>query len=303
MTTNGYVISTVNNMRDDLTKPVDITGQYGPQSVDLIIHYVRELTGVKWAGPTQHARDLMIAPGLRIWFDAVDPDSARYGDIVVLHGFDTSDFGTTGVFLQDFTETHFEIFSQTPHYPQANLMLRESIVGVLRYKYVGPINKTNVLHEPYSIDRLWTPGNDEPHPLREAFLKDTPAEKRAVLGEFMVKDDEELTDGEWCVKQYDKYAADVLDDFVKRGERESARRAALWGFKPGVVESDTVQPNLDELNQPGDIIVWDSDVANAYGHIAIVQNAPAPWWRRLTNWLGITRPQTMVAVQQKQEEE
>ncbi|QED11803.1 hypothetical protein SEA_BOSSLADY_65 [Arthrobacter phage BossLady] len=291
MTTNGYVISAVNSMRDDLTKPVDITGQYGPQSVDLIIYYVRELTGVKWAGPTQHARDLMHAPGLRIWFDAVDPDSARYGDIVVLHGFDTSDFGTTGVFLQDFTETHFEIFSQTPHYPQANLMLRESIVGVLRYKYVGPINKTNVLHEPYSIDRLWTPGSDEPHPLREAFLKDTPGEKRAVLGEFMTTG-ESRTAGEECVEEYDKWVAKHL----KRGPVMSC------SFHVDCAKG-IERVNLDELNQPGDIIVWDSDVANAYGHVAIVQNAPAPWWRRLTNWLGITRPKTMVAVQQNWKEE
>ncbi|QOP66305.1 hydrolase [Arthrobacter phage Pippa] len=277
MTTNGYVTSTVNSMLGDLTRPVDITGQYGPQSVDLIIYYVRELTGVKWAGPTQHARDLMIAPGLRIWFDAVDPDSARYGDIVVLHGFDTSDFGTAGVYFGG-ADNMIRVFSQTPGDPRVMQFRRESIVGVLRYKYVGPINKTNVLHEPYSIDRLWTPDSSEPSPLREELLKDTPGEKRAVLGEFMTSG---KTAGEECVEEYDK-----------------------WVKQQGIPEWNVMQGvNLDNVNQPGDIIVWDSDAVNSYGHVAMVQNAPAPWWRRITNWLGITRPQAMVAVQQKQEEE
>ncbi|QIQ62876.1 endolysin [Arthrobacter phage JKerns] len=271
MTTNGYVTQTVNSMLGDLTRPVDITGQYGPQSVDLIIYYVRELTGVKWAGPTQHARDLMIAPGLRIWFDAVDPDSARYGDIVVLHGFDTSDFGTTGVYFGG-DSIMIRVFSQTPGDPRVMQFRRESIVGVLRYKYVGPINKTNVLHEPYSIDRLWTPDSDEPRPLREALLKDTPAEKRAVLGEFMTTG-ESKTAGEECVEAYDKWVAQ------QRGI------------------------NLDELNQPGDIIVWDSDALSQYGHTAIVYEPPAPWWQRVTNWLGITRPKQYLVVQDQEPKE
>ncbi|ALY10331.1 hypothetical protein SONNY_63 [Arthrobacter phage Sonny] len=271
MTTNGYVTQTVNSMLGDLTRPVDINGQYGPQSVDLIIYYVRELTGVKWAGPTQHARDLMIAPGLRIWFDAVDPDSARYGDIVVLHGFDTSDFGATGVYFGG-DSIMIRVFSQTPGDPRVMQFRRESIVGVLRYKYVGPINKTNVLHEPYSIDRLWTPDSDEPSPLREELLKDTPGEKRAVLGEFMTSG---KTPGEECVEEYDKWVK-------QQGMPE-------WNVMQGV--------NLDNVTQPGDVIVWDSEALSQYGHVAMVQPAPAPWWRRLTNWLGLTRPE-MVAVQQ-----
>ncbi|ASR80617.1 hypothetical protein SEA_JORDAN_64 [Arthrobacter phage Jordan] len=286
MTTNGYVTQTVNSMLGDLTRPVDINGQYGPQSVDLIIYYVRELTDVKWAGPTQHARDLMIAPGLRIWFDAVDPDSARYGDIVVLHGFDTSDFGTTGVYFGG-DSIMIRVFSQTPGDPRVMQFRRESIVGVLRYKYVGPINKTNVLHEPYSIDRLWTPDSDEPSPLREELLKDTPGEKRAVLGEFMVNTQSEKTAGEECIEEYDKFVAKLAERSRKR-ER----------FDQGVdAELRRAQPNLDDVSQPGDVIVWDSDALSRYGHVAMVQPAPAPWWRRLTNWLGLTRPE-MVAVQQ-----
>ncbi|ASR80769.1 hypothetical protein SEA_SHADE_64 [Arthrobacter phage Shade] len=300
MTTNGYVTQTVNSMLGDLTRPVDINGQYGPQSVDLIIYYVRELTGVKWAGPTQHARDLMIAPGLRIWFDAVDPDSARYGDIVVLHGFDTSDFGTTGVYFGG-DSIMIRVFSQTPGDPRVMQFRRESIVGVLRYKYVGPINKTNVLHEPYSVDRLWTPDSDEPSPLREQLLEGQP-QKRAVLGEFMTTG-ESKTAGEECVKAYDKWAASVLDadDIMTHVKRESDRRAALWSFEPGVIEPDTVQPNLDELNQPGDIIVWDSDAASSYGHIAIVQPKRVGLLRRITDWLGLTTQQ-MVSVRQEPKE-
>ncbi|QED11176.1 hypothetical protein SEA_ZARTROSA_64 [Arthrobacter phage Zartrosa] len=288
MTTNGYVTQTVNSMLGDLTRPVDITGQYGPQSVDLIIYYVRELTGVKWAGPTQHARDLMIAPGLRIWFDAVDPDSARYGDIVVLHGFDTSDFGTTGVYFGG-DSIMIRVFSQTPGDPRVMQFRRESIVGVLRYKYVGPINKANVLHEPYSVDRLWTPDSDEPSPLREQLLKDTPGEKRAVLGEFMTTG-ESKTAGEECVEEYDKWVAKHL----KRGPVMSC------SFHVDCAKG-IERVNLDELNQPGDIIVWDSDAASSCGHIAIVQPKRVGLLRRITDWLGLTTQQ-MVSVRQEPKE-
>ncbi|ASR80692.1 hypothetical protein FDI41_gp62 [Arthrobacter phage Piccoletto] len=300
--TNQYVISTADSLQDDLTKPVDITGQYGPQSVDLMIYYVRELTGLQWAGPAQHARDLMIAPGLRIWFDAVEPDALEYGDIVVLHGFDTSDFGTTGVMYGDSPELVY-VFTQTPMNPSVQTFRRESIVGGLRYKYSGPVSPVNRLAEPYELDEavpmsctihsdcvagivrdageypiygsrkldIWTPASGEPSPLRDALLKDTPAEKRATLGDFMVKDNEELTDGEECVK--------AMDDWLERR---------------GLARGDAVRFTA----QPGDVIMWDSDALNAYGHIAIVQNAPAPWWRRLTNWLGLTVAETVTIRQE-----
>ncbi|ASR78093.1 hypothetical protein SEA_TIMINATOR_64 [Arthrobacter phage Timinator] len=288
MTTNGYVISTANSMLDDITRPVDITGQYGPQSVDLIIYYVRELTGVKWAGPTQHARDLMHAPGLRIWFDAVEPADLQYGDIVVLHGFDTSDFGTTGVFMQWFSDKHVEIFGQTPHNPQKHLMLRESIVGGLRYKYVGPLDKTNILHKPRTLD-IWTPASGEPSPLRDALLKDTPAEKRAVLGEFMVNSNPK-TAGEECVEEYDKWVAQN----IKRGPVMSCT------FHANCATGEE-RVNLDDAAQPGDVIVWDSHIPSMFGHVAVVRPKRAGWLRRISNWLGITREE-LEAVRQEPKE-
>ncbi|ALF01272.1 hypothetical protein FDH47_gp61 [Arthrobacter phage Brent] len=308
--TNQYVISTADSLLDDLREMVDITGIYGPQSVDLMIYYVRELTGLKWAGPTQHARDLMIAPGLRIWFDAVEPDKLEYGDIVVLHGFDTSDFGTTGVMYGDSPELVY-VFTQTPMKPSVQTFRRESVVGGLRYKYAGPVSPVNRLAEPYELDEavpmscsihsdciagtpreerklnIWTPASDEPSPLRDALLKDTPAEKRATLGDFMVKDDEGLTDGEECVK--------ALNDWL---ERRGLARGDLWRFTPNTVEVKSVDYNLDEIAHVGDVILWDSDAVSQYGHVAIVQNAPAPWWRRVTNWLGITRPE-LITVRQE----
>ncbi|ASR84735.1 hypothetical protein FDI26_gp62 [Arthrobacter phage Beans] len=298
------MISTANSLQDDLRKPVDITGIYGPQSVDLMIYYVRELTGLQWAGPAQHARDLMVAPGLRIWFDAVEPDALEYGDIVVLHGFDTSDFGTTGVMYEDAPGPELVyVFTQTPMKPSVQTFRRESIVGGLRYKYSGPVSPVNRLAEPYELDEavpmsctihsdciagivrdageypiygarkldIWTPASGEPSPLREALLKDTPAEKRATLGDFMVKDDEGLTDGEECVK--------ALNEWLERR---------------GLTRGDAVRFTA----QPGDVIMWDSDALSAYGHIAVVQNAPAPWWRRLTNWLGLTVAETVTIRQE-----
>ncbi|QNJ59630.1 hypothetical protein SEA_KING2_60 [Arthrobacter phage King2] len=309
--TNQHVINTADSLLDDLREMVDITGIYGPQSVDLMIYYVRELTGLKWAGPTQHARDLMIAPGLRIWFDAVEPDKLEYGDIVVLHGFDTSDFGTTGVMYGDSHSPELVyVFTQTPMKPSVQTFRRESVIGGLRYKYAGTVDPVNRLAEPYELDEavpmscsihsdciagtpreerklnIWTPASDEPSPLREALLKDTPAEKRATLGDFMVKDEEGLTDGEECVK--------LLNEWL---ERRGLTRSDAVRFIAQPRESEQT-PGEWSNAEPGDVIMWDSDAVSQYGHIAIVQNAPAPWWRRLTNWLGLTVAETVTIRQE-----
>ncbi|AMM44525.1 hypothetical protein BARRETLEMON_63 [Arthrobacter phage BarretLemon] len=270
---------------------IDVTGMYGPQATDLVIEYVRALTGVRWGAPTQHARDWLTLQGIRNWFDEVQPHELRYGDIVVMHGFDTSDFGTVGIYVdhvhvrdQSFGTrrsddmTALEVFCQTPHKPGTVRLDYLSTLGGWRYKFATPISQT-LPSERNTTHGLWTPQSDEPHPLREIFLKGTPGEKRAVLGEFMVNTQSEKTAGEECVQAYDEWVKEL-------------------GLTSHVYSS---KDNLDDVAHAGDVIVWDSSAQNNFGHVAVVRPKRVGLLRRISNWLGITRTE-LEAVRQEPKE-
>ncbi|QJD53394.1 endolysin [Arthrobacter phage StevieBAY] len=281
---------------------IDVTGMYGPQATDLVIEYVRALTGVRWGAPTQHARDWLTLQGIRNWFDEVQPHELRYGDIVVMHGFDTSDFGTVGIYVdhvhvrdQSFGTrrsddmTALEVFCQTPHKPGTVRLDYLSTLGGWRYRFATPISQT-LPSERNTTHGLWTPQSGEPHPLREIFLKDTPGEKRAVLGEFMVNTQSEKTAGEECIEEFDKWVAQN----VKRGPVMSCT------FHSDCAKGiDRV--NLDDVAHAGDVIVWDSHIPSMFGHVAVVRPKRAGWLRRISNWLGITREE-LEAVRQEPKE-
>lgn len=299
-TTEQYINETAELFIENHTlhnEMIDVTGMYGPQATDLVIEYVRALTGVRWGAPTQHARDWLTLQGIRNWFDEVQPHELRYGDIVVLHGFDTSDFGTVGIFIgsehisaprtDDITVVG--VFCQNPHAPKIVKLDYLSTLGGWRYRFATPISQT-LPSERNMTHGLWTPQSDEPHPLREIFLKDTPGEKRAVLGDFMVNTQSEKTAGEECVEEYDKWVAQN----IKRGPVMSCT------FHVNCATGEE-RVNLDDAAQPGDVIVWDSHIPSMFGHVAVVRPKRAGWLRRISNWLGITREE-LEAVRQEPKE-
>jgi hypothetical protein len=120
---------------------LDIDGAYGAQSPDLIVAYIRWLTGTDWAWPNlPYAYQIIDHEPMEAMFDRIAPyDAYQLGDIGVFKGFGVSQFGTVGIMMRDqLQDRHLPrmvtVFTQNPGPAKQTYLSSHSISGFWRLK-------------------------------------------------------------------------------------------------------------------------------------------------------------------------
>ncbi|WNM67309.1 hypothetical protein SEA_WYBORN_66 [Arthrobacter phage Wyborn] len=208
--TNPYIMKTLMDfMREHKdAKQIDLTGYYGPQSTDLAALYISQLIGNEWQWGGGHARELLQLGNLRQWFMEVAPGQLRPGDVVAVLGFDTSEYGTVGIFLGFSPDsTQARVFTQTPMQPTVALFDTESVLGGLRYLFDARWAGLNVSErQQHRVLLTTTPAEPQLYGSKAAAATH-PAEPRATLASWMMIASDDSDYGRECVKAYDEYAA------------------------------------------------------------------------------------------------
>ncbi|UGL61951.1 endolysin [Arthrobacter phage EastWest] len=244
---------------------------YGPQSTQIVEAYVTQLAGMRWHWREKHAKDLLDVGRPLAWFrEITDIAELRLGDIVALHGHDTSEFGTVGIFFGQDDKEFVQVFTQNPFKSKLAVFSKKSFVAALRYRLEGTL--AQALRTDSSVE-TWLAKRGQALDLR------TPEQRQ--IDEQAARE---------CVKAYDNYADSVFGPALKRA------RLADWMPDDSVkVGDEYVAANgktlrcvnvtsSDEEIRPGDIAVFESDPANPYGHVEVVPPRKH-WLKRFWHWL------------------